>query len=96
VEGGAAAPQLEQGAESSLHYLLVPFECPTVNAFDQLTRLAKSRRYRETAQALGAVKQLLQFFKSFSSVERVAAVSRGVAEVQSVLRAQIMREFEDA
>ncbi|ORY89757.1 Vps53-like protein [Leucosporidium creatinivorum] len=67
-----------------------------VNAFDQLTRLAKSRRYRETAQALGAVKQLSQFFKTFSSVDRVAAVSRGVVEVQGVLRAQVMKEFEEA
>ncbi|CEQ41324.1 SPOSA6832_03023 [Sporobolomyces salmonicolor] len=67
-----------------------------VNAFDQLTRLAKSRRYRETAQALGAVKQLSQFFKTFSSVERVAAVSRGVTEVQGVLKAQVMKDFEEA
>lgn len=67
-----------------------------MNAFDQLTRLAKSRRYRETAQALGAVKQLSQFFKTFSSVDRVAAVSRGVVEVQGVLRAQVMKEFEEA
>ncbi|GAA5896977.1 hypothetical protein JCM5296_002672 [Sporobolomyces johnsonii] len=67
-----------------------------VNAFDQLTRLAKSRRYRETAQALGAVKQLSQFFKMFSSVERVAAVSRGVTEVQGVLKAQVMKDFEEA
>lgn len=67
-----------------------------VNAFDQLTRLAKSRQYRETAQAFGAVKQLSQYFKSFSSVERIAAVSRGVFEVQNVLKAQVMRDFEDA
>jgi hypothetical protein len=67
-----------------------------VNAFEQLTRLAKQRSYRETAQALGAVKQLSQFFKGFSSVDRVAAVSRGVMEVQGVLRAQVMREFEEA
>ncbi|KAK4704757.1 vacuolar protein sorting-associated protein 53, partial [Phenoliferia sp. Uapishka_3] len=67
-----------------------------VNAFDQLTRLAKSRRYRETAQALGAVKQLSLYFKGFVNVDRVAAVSRGVQEVQGVLRVQIMREFEAA
>jgi len=67
-----------------------------VNAFDQLTKLAKSRQYRETAQALGAVKQLSQYFKTFSSVERIAAVSRGVVEVQNVLKAQVMRDFEDA
>ncbi|GAA6017676.1 hypothetical protein JCM11491_001165 [Sporobolomyces phaffii] len=67
-----------------------------VNAFDQLTKLAKSRQYRETAQALGAVKQLAQYFKTFSSVERIAAVNRGVFEVQNVLRAQVMRDFEEA
>ncbi|GAA5897830.1 Vps53p [Sporobolomyces salmoneus] len=67
-----------------------------VNAFDQLTKLAKSRQYRETAQALQAVKQLSQYFKTFSSVERIAAVSRGVFEVQNVLKAQVMRDFEEA
>lgn len=67
-----------------------------MNAFDSLTRLAQSRRYRETAQALAAVKQLSHFFKSFANVERVAAVSKGVAEVQGVLRAQVLQEFEDA
>lgn len=66
-----------------------------VNAFDQLTRLAKSRRYRETAQALQAVKELSTFFKAFSNVDRVAAVSKGVHEVQGVLRAQVMRDFEE-
>ena len=68
----------------------------TVHAFDQLTRLARSRKYRETASALGAVKELSAFFKAYSSVERVEAVSRGVVEVQNVLRAQVMREFEEA
>ncbi|KAI5477878.1 GARP complex subunit Vps53 [Pseudohyphozyma bogoriensis] len=67
-----------------------------VNAFEQLTRLAKARKYRETAQALGAVKQLSAYFKTFSNVDRIAAVSKGVADVQGVLRAQIMREFEAA
>lgn len=67
-----------------------------VNAFDQLTRLAKSRKYRETAQALSAVKQLSFYFKTFENVERIAAVSRGVLEVQNVLRGQVMREFEEA
>ncbi|SCZ89441.1 BZ3501_MvSof-1269-A2-R1_Chr9g10162 [Microbotryum saponariae] len=67
-----------------------------VNAFDQLNRLAKSRRYRETAQALGAVKQLSSYFKTYGSVDRVAAVSRGVVDVQGVLRTQVMRDFEEA
>ncbi|GAA5952951.1 hypothetical protein JCM3765_003016 [Sporobolomyces pararoseus] len=67
-----------------------------VNAFDQLTKLAKSRQYKETAQALGAVKQLSSYFKTFSSVERIAAVNRGVFEVQNVLKAQVMQDFEEA
>ncbi|GAA5971234.1 hypothetical protein JCM11641_004197 [Rhodosporidiobolus odoratus] len=67
-----------------------------VNAFDQLTRLAKSRKYRDTSQALAAVKELSQYFNTFSSVERVAAVRRGVLEVQNVLRVQVMKDFEEA
>lgn len=79
--------------------MLVPLTPPgpgPVNAFDQLTRLAKSRRYRETAQALQAVKELTVFFKAYANVDRIAAVSRGVHEVQGVLRAQVMRDFEEA
>lgn len=81
-----------------IHTRLLPLTPPTpaVNAFDQLTRLAKSRRYRETAQALQAVKELTGFFKAYVNVDRVAAVSKGVHEVQGVLRAQVMRDFEEA
>lgn len=68
----------------------------TVNAFDQLTTLASSRRYRETAQALSAVKQLSQFFQSFSNVERVSVVRQGVSQVMTVLRGQVLGEFTEA
>lgn len=67
-----------------------------VNAFDQLTRLAKSRKYKETAQALSAVKQLSNYFKSFENVDRILIVSRGILEVQNLLRIQVMKEFEEA
>lgn len=67
-----------------------------VNAFDQLTRLARSRQYNETAQVLSVVKELSAHFKGYSNVDRVAAVNRGVVEVQRVLRIQVMKEFEDA
>ncbi|KAH8922413.1 hypothetical protein BT69DRAFT_1320210 [Atractiella rhizophila] len=67
-----------------------------VNAFDQLTRLAKAKRYRETASSLLAVKGLAATFSSFQSVERISALSRGIQSVQGVLRAQIFREFETA
>ncbi|KAG0146760.1 hypothetical protein CROQUDRAFT_43939 [Cronartium quercuum f. sp. fusiforme G11] len=68
-----------------------------VNAFDQLTRLAKGRKYREAASSLQAVKQLSSHLNSLStSVPRVASLFKAVQEVQGLLRRTIMDEFTAA
>jgi uncharacterized protein YunC (DUF1805 family) len=43
-----------------------------------------------------AVKQLAASFESFHSVERIAALAKGIKSLENVLKAQIGREFEAA
>jgi hypothetical protein len=63
-------------------------------AFDQLKKQSRGKRYKECAQALLAVKELANHFRSFSSIERVSTVLRGIQEVQGVVREQVMQDFE--
>ncbi|KAA1101717.1 Vacuolar protein sorting-associated protein 53, variant 2 [Puccinia graminis f. sp. tritici] len=68
-----------------------------VNAFDQLTRLAKGRKYRETASALQAVQSLsVHLDQLASSVPRVASLFKALQETQGLLRRTIMEEFSTA
>lgn len=67
-----------------------------VNGLDQLTRLAKAKRYKESAQSLLAVKQLQQYFAAYTAVNRIATLFKGVQSIQNILRAQVMAEFEGA
>ncbi|WAQ85678.1 hypothetical protein PtA15_6A306 [Puccinia triticina] len=68
-----------------------------VNAFDQLTRLTKARKYRETAAALQAVQSLSGHLQQLaSSVPRVASLFKSLQETQGLLRRTIMEEFSTA
>ena len=63
-------------------------------AYDQLRGLSKSRQYRECAQLLQAVIQLMAHFKSYRSIDQIATLSRNVAEVQRELLEQVCEDFE--
>lgn len=63
-------------------------------AYEQLRSLSKSRQYRECAQLLQAVIQLVAHFKSYRSIDQIATLSRNVAELQSELLEQICEDFE--
>ena len=52
------------------------------------------RRYKEAAQALSAVKELANHFRTYSSIERISTVLRGIQEIQGTLRSQVMKDFE--
>ncbi|KAF4125128.1 vacuolar protein sorting-associated protein 53, partial [Geosmithia morbida] len=65
-------------------------------AYDQLRGLAKTRQYRECAGLLQAVIQLMKHFNSYRSIENIAALSRGVAELQRELLEQVCEDFEMA
>lgn len=66
-----------------------------VNGVDQLQRLAETKRYREAASALQAVRSLLDFFQSYKGVERIAAAWKQVNNLQNTLRTTIMKDYEN-
>lgn len=63
-------------------------------AYEQLRALSKTRQYRECAQLLQAVIQLMAHFKSYRSIDQIATLSRNVAEIQRELLEQICEDFE--
>ncbi|GAB7364457.1 hypothetical protein MBLNU230_g4997t1 [Neophaeotheca triangularis] len=63
-------------------------------AYEQLRSLSKTRQYGECAQLLQAVLQLMAHFRSYRSVEQIAALSRNVAELQRELLEQVCEDFE--
>lgn len=65
-------------------------------AYEQLEVLAQTRQYRDCAQLLQAVIQLMAHFKSYRSIDQIAALSKNVAEVQRQLLEQVCEDFESA
>jgi vacuolar protein sorting-associated protein 53 len=63
-------------------------------AYEQLRGLARTRQYRECAGLLQAVIQLMKHFNSYRSIEQIATLSRGVAELQRELLGQVCEDFE--
>lgn len=63
-------------------------------AYEQLRALVKTRQYRECAQLLQAVIQLMAHFKSYRSIDQIAALSRSVADLQRELLEQVCEDFE--
>ncbi|KAJ9254471.1 hypothetical protein DTO207G8_3662 [Paecilomyces variotii] len=63
-------------------------------AYEQLRALSKTRQYRECAQLLQAVIQLMAHFKSYRSIDQIATLSRNVADIQRELLEQICEDFE--
>lgn len=63
-------------------------------AYDQLRELSASRQYRDCAQLLQAVIQLMAHFKSYRSIDQIATLSRNVSDVQRKLLEQVCEDFE--
>ncbi|ETN36873.1 uncharacterized protein HMPREF1541_07860 [Cyphellophora europaea CBS 101466] len=63
-------------------------------AYEQLRSLVKTRQYRECAQLLQAVMQLMQHFKSYRSIDQIASLSRNVADLQREVLEQVCEDFE--
>ncbi|KAF2266025.1 hypothetical protein CC78DRAFT_531895 [Lojkania enalia] len=63
-------------------------------AYEQLRSLSKTRQYRECAQLLQAVIQLVAHFKSYRSIDQIATLSRNVADLQRELLEQVCEDFE--
>ncbi|KAF9117730.1 Vacuolar protein sorting-associated protein 53 [Mortierella sp. 14UC] len=65
-----------------------------VTAVDQLKAMAQRKQYRETAQLLEAVLQLIQYFRTFQNVRQIAELTESVARLQSELERDIVKDFE--
>ena len=63
-------------------------------AYEQLKVLGKTRQYRDCAQLLQAVIQLMAHFKSYRSIDQIATLSRNVADIQRELLEQVCEDFE--
>lgn len=63
-------------------------------AYDQLRALSKTRQYRDCAQLLQAVIQLMAHFKSYRSIDQIAILSKNVADIQRELLEQVCEDFE--
>ena len=65
-------------------------------AYEQLRTLSSSRQYRECAQILQAVIQLMAHFKSYRSIDQIAILSKNVSDAQRELLEQVCKDFEVA
>jgi vacuolar protein sorting-associated protein 53 len=65
-------------------------------AHDQLRALSRARQYRECAQLVQAVVQLVGQFRSYRGIEQIAALHRSVVGVQAELLEQVCDDFEKA
>ncbi|KAL8762127.1 MAG: hypothetical protein Q9184_001812 [Pyrenodesmia sp. 2 TL-2023] len=63
-------------------------------AYEQLRSLSSSRQYKDCAQLLQAVIQLMTHFKSYRSIDQIATLSRNVSDLQRELLEQICEDFE--
>ncbi|KAK5941197.1 Vacuolar protein sorting-associated protein 53 [Knufia obscura] len=63
-------------------------------AYEQLRALVKTKQYRECAQLLQAVLQLMAYFKSYRAIDQIAALNRNVSELQRELLEQVCEDFE--
>ena len=63
-------------------------------AYEQLRELSSSRQYRECAQLLQAVIQLMAHFKSYRSIDQIATLSRNVSDLQREMLEQVCEDFE--
>ncbi|PLW56943.1 hypothetical protein PCANC_01209 [Puccinia coronata f. sp. avenae] len=68
-----------------------------VTTFDQLTRLTKAHKYRETASTLQLIQNLKYHLDQLAAnVPRVATLFKSLQETQGLLRTTIMDEFSTA
>ncbi|KAI1319351.1 Vacuolar protein sorting-associated protein 53 [Mortierella claussenii] len=65
-----------------------------VTAVDQLKAMAQRKQYRESAQLLEAVLQLIQYFRTFQNVRQIAELTESVAKLQTELERDIVKDFE--
>ncbi|KAI9492204.1 vacuolar protein sorting 53 [Zychaea mexicana] len=66
-----------------------------VTAVDQLETMSRNKQFKESAQLLEAVIQLMQHFKSYKGVQQIAELSDRITQLQKDLDSCVLREFEN-
>lgn len=67
-----------------------------VSAFNTLTEVAQSRDYEKIASYLGAVKELMVFFKPYKSIDEVGALTQQLRKTQNKLVEDVFIDFEES
>ncbi|KAI8584232.1 hypothetical protein K450DRAFT_218778 [Umbelopsis ramanniana AG] len=67
-----------------------------VTAVSQLEVMIQKRQYKDSAQLLQAVLQLIQHFKLYKSIPQVAELSKSIAALQTDLNTRALQEFKSA
>ncbi|TPX70634.1 hypothetical protein SpCBS45565_g01703 [Spizellomyces sp. 'palustris'] len=65
-----------------------------VSAVEQLRTMAGKKQYIEAAQLVQVINQLLAHFKTYRSVNQIAALLDSVTQLQADIKRQIFRDFE--
>lgn len=67
-----------------------------VNAFNSLMDVALTRDYKEIATYLGVVKELMEFFKPYKSIDEIGALNQQIYKTQNKLVDDVFIDFEDS
>ncbi|KAI8060946.1 Vps53-like protein [Gongronella butleri] len=65
-----------------------------VTAVDQLETMAANKQYKECAQLLQAVMQLMQQFKTYKSVPQIASLFDRIRQLQNSLETSVLNDFK--
>lgn len=67
-----------------------------VSAYDQLMGQIEAHSYADTAHLLQAVLQLMQHFKSYRSIDQIAALGRSISSMQQRILAQVFDDLKSS
>lgn len=67
-----------------------------VNAFNSLTDVVLTRDYKEIATYLGVVKELMEFFKPYKSIDEIGTLNQLIHKTQNKLVDDVFIDFEDS
>lgn len=63
-------------------------------AYEQLRDMSTAKQYKECTQLLQAVVQLMSYFRSYRSIDQIAALSKNVSILQKDMLEQVCTDFE--
>lgn len=67
-----------------------------VDAYNSLNQVLHTRKYQEISIYLGAVKELLVFFKPYKSIDEISVLNQQIHKAQNKLIDDIFIDFEDS